>query len=94
MKVPWKSFLSANNALTKNVLFNSNPHLILLAISLTLVPWEAEKVSQRTFQDTVIRLVGCKKTICILSKNRIFSKGFLFKNDQILRSAFSTPLYP
>ena len=39
VKLPWESVLSANNALTKNFLFNSDPDFIVCcAISLSLEP--------------------------------------------------------
>ena len=38
VRLKWKSFLSANNALTKNFLFNSHPDFIFCG--LFLCPWE------------------------------------------------------
>ena len=43
--------------------------------------------------DTLIQLEAFKR-ICLSSKNRLFSKGFCSKNDQILKSALLTCLCP
>ena len=63
---PWESFLSANNAQTKNILINSYPDFIFCGLFLCpLSLGRPEKVSQGTFLDTL-------KTIFLSSKNRLF----------------------
>ena len=44
-KLPWGSFLSANNALKKNVLFNSHPDFIFCG--LFLCPWSLGRPTKR-----------------------------------------------
>ena len=69
--------------------------LLLWAISLTLVPWEFQKLSQRTFSDTLICLAeyltqGQKSNFFPMEGRGI---GDLAKNDKILKS-FSLDFVP
>ena len=53
-------------------------------------------MSQGTFSDTN-SIRSFLKNICISSKNRLFLRGYsrvFVKNDQVLWSAFFTPLCP
>ena len=68
-KLPWESFLGANNSLRKNVLFNSHPDLIFLGNFFFPGYLRGLKsVSGDMFGNTYL-IGSVKKNVCISSKN-------------------------
>ena len=89
-KNPWESMLSPNNALTKNCLFECHPDFILCGYFFVPGPLRGIKVSQGMFSDKHFRIfVGGPK----IDFFQGVSPGFVVKNDEILKSAFFTPLF-
>ena len=97
-KIHWESFLSANNALTKNFLFN--PHSDLIFCGLFLCPWSLgrpKKCLRGRFRTHWFIWKLFKEYLSGVQKSTFFqgvSPGFLVKIDQILKWAFFARLCP
>ena len=98
VKLPWELILSVNNALSKNVLFNSHPNFIFCG--LFLCPWSVgrpQKCLRGHFQTHLFHWKLLKEYLYLVQKSTFFqgvSPGFLLKIDQIVKFAFCTCLCP